>query len=473
MRKLTKNSGVIALAVILLTFGIQAEAQQDQSGNAGQGAQSGSQSTGQQAQQPAPAATTPSGPVTGAFTGFLNNLEEGRSMLQYGFSASESAIADPTGIPGSTSVSALTSVSGNLSLNRVGRRSDLVLQVQGGGLVYDTMTSLTSGMGNLSIGDSIQFRRWSLNLSDQLYYLPQTPFGFSGGLLNGTGLGSFGGITSLNPFETPQNTIVSAQNPEITESAGAQANITASARTTWTLNAGWGITDYTHGGFLPSSSYTFGVGYNYRLSSRDTFGAGATAAISDYGVTTNSLDSVSATLTYGHRFSDRLAVQLSGGGVYYGYLSPSGSGRTADVSYTASGGLNYLLGRNSLQVSAIHQVYNGGGFLYGAIQTFVQGSVSRQISRFWQISGGVGFGKASGLASTPTAGISYQTLSGNAALSRQLNPNASIFFQAFVLHQSLSGSACVPAPGVPCASPFTQYVGSAGISWKFRPRPLD
>lgn len=401
----------------------------------------------------------------------MNSFEAGRSTVQFGLSGSESAIWNPSGTSGSGSALALTSLSGNAALSKVQQRSVFTFGATAGGLLYDTNSSLDSGMGSLNIGESIQFRRWTLNFGDQFYYLPQTPFGFTGGLLNGIGAGGFGGISTPSPFGGFENTIVTAQNPQITDTAGAQANFLASARTTWTFSAGYGITDYIHGGTLPSSSYNFALGYNYQATARDTIGAQFTAAFSDYGVTTNSLGTYGATIDYGHRFTSRLAAQVAVGGVDYGYLSPAGGGRISNFTYTASGGLNYLLGRNSLQLTVVHSVYGGGGFLYGGIQTFVQASVARQISRFWQISGGAGFGKATGLGSTPTAGTSYQTESGNLALSRQLNPKATIFFQGVILHQSLGATGCVV--GVPCAPVFTQYVASAGLSWNFRPIPLD
>ena len=465
-RAILGTSETVVLGVLLVCAST-AQAQQNQSTTTSQNASGSSQ----QDQQPAPAASSPSGPVTGFFTGFLNNLEEGRSMVQFGLSGSESAIWNPTGASGSNSVFALTSVSGNVELSKIQQRSVFTLGATAGGLLYDTDSSLDSGMGSLNVGESVQFRRWSLNFGDQFYYLPQTPFGFTGGLLNGFGAGGFGGVSTPSPFGGFENSIVTTNNSQITDTAAAQANFLASARTTWTLSAGYSITDYIHGGTLASSGYNVGVGYNYQVSARDTIGAQFTAAFSDYGVTTNAIDSYSGTINYGHRFTSRFAAQVAAGALDYNYLPPTGGGRISNLTYTASGGLNYLLGRNSLQLAVVHQVYNGSGFLYGGIQTFAQASVSRQVSRFWQVSGGVGFGKATGLGSTPTAGTSYQTESGNVALSRQLNPQATIFVQGVVLHQNLGGTGC--AAGVPCAPKFTQYVASVGLSWNFRPRPLD
>ena len=403
--------------------------------------------------------------------GFLNNMSEGRSMMQYGLTASESADSNPTGTPGSSDFLAMTSVAGHLMLNRVGRRSDLTLQVTGGGIIYDTNSSLDAGVAGLTIADQIQFRRWSLSFSDQLYYLPETPFGFSGGLLNGLGAGSFGGITSPNPFQFPTNTVLSLQNQQITESAAVEANITLSARSSWTVSANYGLTDYTRGGYLTSGGFSAGTGYNRQLSSRDTIGLSFTAAISNFGQGVTSLESYYATLNYGHRFSNHLAVQISGGGDDYGYLSPTGTGRSSSLTYTANGALSYLLGKTSLQIAATHQTSNGGGYLYGAIEDYASLSGSRQITRFWQLSGGGGWGKTSGLVNTPTGALSYQSEYGSASLARQVNPNVNFYFQIVVSHQSVGGSGC--APGIPCGNPFTQYLGSVGINWNFRARPLD
>jgi hypothetical protein len=470
MIKQNTVAGLVVMVAALISCVAASAQQQNQSGSSGQVTQGTTASSGQQAQQPAAPAAVPGGPVTGLFSGFLNNVEEGRSMLQYGISASESADSNPTGVPNSSSVLAMTSISGHVSIDRVGPRSDLTLQVSGGGLLYDTMSRDDAGMAGLSIGDSIQFRRWTLLLSDQFYYLPQTPFGFTGGLLGGLGFGSLG-VTSPTPLESPNNPIFSLQTQQLSNTALAQANITTSARTTWTASVAYNITDYTGTGFLPAASYTAGAGYNYQLTSRDTIGASFTASIYSYGLGTNSLDDYVALFTYGHRFSDRLAIQLSGGPNDYDYAVPGQSSRTSQLTYAVNGGVSYLLGKSSLQLSASRGTFGGAGFLYGGTLTTVQGSASREITRFWQILGAVGYADSVGLAGTPTAGGTYRSLFATASASRAINPNVSVFLQAVFSHQEVSGPTCVS--GIPCASPFNQYLASAGINWNFRARPLD
>jgi hypothetical protein len=463
MRTPCKNVVVLVVAASALALSPQSGAQQNQNGSASAGQSS--------AQQPAPAAATPSGPVTGAFMGFLSNVEEGRSVLQYGFTASESADSNPFGVPGSSSVLGMTSVSGHLSIDKIGARSEFTAQVTGGALLYDTMSSDDAGLAGVSLGESLQFRHWTLLLSDQFFYLPQTPFGFSGGLFGGLGIGGLGGLTTPNPFNTETNSILSLNNQEIANTAMAQANFTTSARTTWTLSGGYTLTQYVHSGELPASGFMAGAGYSYELSQRDSIGINFSAALSDYGFSTNSLSSYTETLNYGHRFSSRLAIQLAGGGNEYNYATSSTGNRSFVTTYTASGAVNYLLGKSSLQLSAVHETFGGGGFLYGGVETFVQGSASRQITRFWQLNGGVGYGETTGLAGTLTAGAKYQSAFATVNLARQFSPNVSLYFQGEASHQTVSGLTC--APSIPCATPFTSYLASVGVNWNFRQIPLQ
>jgi outer membrane protein W len=470
MIKQNTVAGLVVMVAALISCVAASAQQQNQSGSSGQAAQ-GTQSSSQQGTQPAAPAAVTNQPVTGSFMGFLNTFEEGRSMLQFGFNASESADSNPTGVTSGYSTLAMTSVSGDVTLQKVGRRSDLTLGVTAGGIIYDTNSSYDAAMAGLNFGDSIQFRRWTLVLGDQLYFLPETPFGFYGGLLGGLGFGSLGGLATPTPLEGPTSSILSLQNQQLNESAQVQANYSLSARSTWTVNAGYNIVDYTHGGFLPASSYSVGTGYNYQLGQRDTIGVGFTYTVFDYGVGTNSMDSYAETLSYGHRFTDRLAVELSGGGDEYEYASPTQSSRLSQLTYVASGALSYQWHQTHLQLSGSRNSFGGAGYLYGGILDVAQASAARPITRFWVLSGAVGYSLASGLNQTPTAGGSYQSLYGVVSASRKFSPNVSLFFQGFVAHQAVSGSLCVT--GINCAAPFNQYMASVGVQWNFRPIPLD
>ncbi len=432
---------------------------------------------GQQQGQGAPPVSpvaSPSSPVTGVLAPSAGGEGDLRSMFQLGFQGSESLDTNPIGVSssGAPQLESVTSVGGHVSLHRERETSDLSLQYVGGGIFYNTLTQYDSTYQELAFSDALAARNWSLHLNDQLSYLPESGFGFDSGGLAGLGgiAGSpLSGVPLLNPNVAPNQTILSPQTTQLSNVVAAQATINSSFRTSWTLNADYGILHYFEPGYLSPSNYDVGAGYNYELSRRDVFGVSYKLDLIRFNANYGSIDDHVVLLTYGHHITERLSFQAGIGPDYYREHLSVAPQAVSKLQWSANVGASYQYNHVALQASGYRGVSGGAGILAGAETSGVLVAVSRPLTRLWVVSANVGYTINQALPQDlTTTTSSYQAWSAGANASRSISRNAK-FFILYNFQRQVSGGCT----GAVCVNPYSRQEVSVGFSWDLQPVELN
>ena len=391
---------------------------------------------GQQQDQttlPVSPVASPTTPVTGALAPSVGVQGDTQSMLQIGFQGSEGLDTNPLGTSssGSSQFESITSVAGHVNLHRLRETSDMSLQYVGGGIFYSTLSQYDSTFQELAFSESLGFRRWSLHVNDQLSYLPQSSFGFnSGGLFGLGGLAAppLSGLTLLNPNVPPNQTILSLQTRQLSNVAAGQATINTSVRSTWTLNADYGLLHYFESGYLSPSNYDAGIGYNYMLSRRDTFGVSYKLDLIRFNSNYGSIDDHVILLTYGHHVTERLSFQAGVGPDYYReklYLAPQA---VSNAQWSANVGVSYRYNYVALQASGYRGVSGGAGVLAGAETSGVLITVARPLTRLWVVSANCGLCNQPSVAARSNQ---HDDLLSSLVVGGQCVTNASLVAQSY------------------------------------------
>jgi hypothetical protein len=434
--------------------------------------------TGQQQQgqatPPVSPVASPSTPVTGVLAPSAGAQGDTQSMLQLGFQGSEGLDTNPLGISssGSSQLESVTSVGAHLSLHRQRETSDLSLQFVGGGIFYPTLSQYNSTYQELGISESLGFRRWSLHFNDQMSYLPQSAFGFDSGGLAGLGgiAGSpLSGVTLLNPNVAPNQTILSLQTRQLSNIVTGQATIHSSFRSTWTLNADYGVLHYFESGYLNPSNYDVGIGYNYSLSRQDVFGVSYKLDLIRFGSGYGSIDDHIVLFTYGHHVTERLSFQAGAGPDYYREYLYTAPQATSSVQWAANVGVSYQYNRVALQASGYRGVSGGAGIFAGAETSGVALTAGRPLTRLWSASVNTGYTINQALSqSLDTTTSSYQAWFIGASAARTLSRSAKLFI-LYSLERQASGGCT----GAVCVNQFYSNQLSVGFNWDLHPIELN
>jgi hypothetical protein len=417
-------------------------------------------------QEPAsPVAASPN-PITGALAPLFGEGGESRSTLLFGVHANELADSNPIGNSGS-SWAASTDVGAHLQLHVARRSSDFSLSYTGGAYIYDQnqFSQFNSSYHAFSVAEVINFRRVTLHLNDEFAYLPESPLGFGGGGFGGL----LGGFSLINPNVVPDQSALTLQSQRLSNTLVAEADITTSARSSWTITGSYGILHYIQAGFLQPSSYTFGVGYNRTLSARHTIGINYRLNLLRFNPNLSSINDHSFQVNYGYQTGGRLSFQAGAGPDFTSFQLLGSTATTSRISWSANAGVSYLYTKTAVQFSAYRSVGGGAGIFLGAETNGVQFSATRPISRFWTIYGSAGFQDDQALSQTVALSSSFQSLYFTVSASRNVSRTGSLFTRYSFQHEFASGTAC---NGFACIAPFTRHQISVGFSWDMRPMPL-
>jgi hypothetical protein len=433
--------------------------------------------SGQQGQDQAPVSpivAPASEPVTGAYAPTVEAAGETRSMFQFGLHASATADSDALGLSNGAGWDYITDFGGHLDLQRIRKTSELTLSYIGGGIVYDKQSEYDGFYQGLTVSDQIEFRNWTLHLTDQFSYLPESAFGFDTGGLAGVG-GALGGFNLLNPNVAPDQSILSLQSQRISNSAVAQASINTSARSVWTLNGDYGILHYMQAGYLQPSNYNAGVGYNYTLSRRSTIGVSYQLTLYRFNPSISSINDHVVLLTYGRSITGRLAFHAGAGPEFDTFSSPGGP-QPSRLQWSANVGLTYQYNQTAFQASGYRGTSGGAGVFVGAETSGAQIGASRPAGRRWSLAGSVGYSISQTLSQTSDlvgltgSGGSYQAWYVSASAARNIGRTNQVFVRYNLQRQTTGGTVC--GTGI-CLEPFYRHQVSVGINWDMRPKAID
>jgi hypothetical protein len=433
--------------------------------------------SGQQGQDQAPVSPIAAPPeaVTGPFAPSVQGTGETRSMFQVGFHVSETVDSNPLGLSNASAWDLITDFGGHVDLQRVRSTSDLKLSYNGGGIVYDKYSQYDGFYQGLTVSDQIEYRSWTLHLTDQFSYLPESAFGFDTGGLAGVG-GALGGLNFLNPNVAPDQSILTLQSQRISNSAVAQATINTSARSSWTLNGTYGILHYMQAGYLQPSNYNAGVGYNYTLSPRNTLGVSYQLNLYRFSPGISSINDHVVLFTYGHTVTGRLAFHAGAGPEFDTFGSSSGPQPASRLQWSTNAGFTYQYDRTAIQASGYRGVSGGAGVFVGAETSGAQIGASRPVGRRWLLSGNVGYSISQTLSQTSDliglTGLSgsYQAWYVSASVARNIGRTNQIFVRYNLQRETTGGTVC--GTGI-CVQPFSRHQISVGINWDMHPVAID
>jgi hypothetical protein len=404
--------------------------------------------------------------VTGSLAPNVGDTGDAHSELTAGLIFSELFDSNYQNLNGSSGWNELTTIGGHMELHRMGAGNDLIVRYVGGGYIDPKNSAIDTSYHQLDASESFQFRRWTLTLDDVFSSLPQSAFGFGGaGLSGGIGIG----ITILNPFVLPNQSILTNQGKRISNVALAQAQVNATPRSSWTFTGSYGLLHFTNPINLDPTNGTFAVGYNYQLSPRDTIGVSYQFTAIRFTPPIQSINDNSVQVTYGHHISDRLIFQAGIGPDMYTSTPLFGPSNGLQTSLGANASLAYQLNHTSLNAAFTRGVSNGAGVIAGATSTGVVFSVSHHFGQWTTVNGAIGYASNHSLPQAAVATTNYNGVNASAGFTRQLSRSFSVNASYNLLNQSTNAPAC---SGVSCAGPVLRHQIWVGFSWDMHAVPL-
>ena len=342
-------------------------------------------------------------------------------------------------------------VFGQLSLNRSWKRNSFTAQYDGGGLFYAGQDPRSTHF--VSLEQMLSWRRWTLTLSDEMIYAPESPFGMPGPQYI-----SILGI--VIPFR-PNQSILTNQTTRISNTSIGQAEYALSRRTSVTATASYGLLDYTAAGAVNSSLVNGMLGYNYSLAPHDTIAISYGYDQISFGINNSKTDIQTANLSYAHQVTGRMSAQIMGGAQLARIFSQATPAKNS-IYPTGHAKLIYAWPRTKLAFSVSKSLMSGAGVFVVTDSTIAEITLSRALSRRLNASVAGGFADNS-----PLGGVSRQYRSGFASfgLERNIGRHAGLHF-TYNFQRQVGNSICT---GPVCAGPFLRQAIAAGFDWRFSP----
>ncbi len=371
----------------------------------------------------------------------------------------------------------LSSILGNLVLQRNFGRSELTLDYAGGGTVANRQVVSPGGMGLNSIVQQLEatqvarWRRFALLLSDQFSYFPESSFGsIPGGMTSlgpGTG-GSLGaGLPDIRSFLTPDQSILTTRGGRVSNTFVTQGEYDLNLRSSITIAGAYDFLRFIDSPLLGSYSGMFMTGYNHQISSTNTLGVIYRFNALRFANLDRTIDDHVAQLSYGRRITGRLSFQISAG-PEVGLIRSSGVAPQTRLFWNLESELHYRINRTTLDLSYERGLTGGAGVLAGAEASRVEVTANKGLSRTWQASFGMGYANNRNVnsATFSASNQTFDTWYGRVQCSRPVGHRADAFVGYLV---QLEGSNAPICTGVACGKSLARHQVFVGLNWHHRP----
>ena len=423
-------------------------------------------------------------PLSGAHDLSPGSEGRARSYLVPSLQWTGSADTNSSNVPGGSRRETRSTVLGSITLQRVGKHSQLNLDYAGGGFFYSRRLESSLGTNPLTNGmihragftQILAWERWKLLLDDRLLYLPESAFGFGGF----GGLGSFGGgsggsyladAPALNPTLEPNQTILTGRSERLSNVVATQAEYRPGARSALTVTGTYGTLFFLNSPLMDNRYWALLAGYNFALSRRDVLAITYGHYLYQLGVGNREILNRGFQLAYGRKITGRLSLELSGGPMANDIAKPLG-GSVLRSFWTTYDSLQYRFRKGSVGISFRRQMTGGSGLLLGAESRVAELSAGRQ---FWRtVYASLNLGHAYNQSLTQESSASrrtkYEAWQGGAMLSRELGQHMSLYVNYHVQRQISNDPLCF---GDNCGTVRLRHLGGIGINWHGRPMRLD
>ena len=426
-------------------------------------------------------------PDTTALTG-IQDLSLGVPAVNHSYwqphvDLSSGVDSNPLIANGQAGWTTFASVSGGVDLHKNSGNSMLTLSYIGGGS-FSTDSSVSNGvLQGLNFSERLSYRRYVLSFFEDLLYAPQTSFG-AAGIPNGPTLPGGGTLGFGNGF-SPGQSILTARGQRLTNFSGGEMDVLLTPRTSLTFVGGYSLLNSPDDSQLNYGEVFFSAGYNYQVSRQNTVGLSYQFSAFNYSNFNQSIKNNIILASFGRRITGKLAFQASGGPdialIRMPLTTPTGTAGTeatssptgymTQVYASINAAVQYQLKRASLSAAYNHGVTGGSGVLAGAVTDNFTGTVGRQLSRTFNVSGNVGFSRNRGIqvAGTTTANETFDYWFAGANVSHPLGRTMNVFLTYQLQYQNTGASVC-SGPG--CAGSLTRNQIIFGFGWRKQPIPF-
>ena len=372
---------------------------------------------------------------------------------------------------------------GNLSLLKAWSRSELAINYSGGGFFSTDSTQGNGVYQSLTLSQTFQWNRWSVQILDQFSYSPTSNFGFGGGTNLGVpGVGGTLGSTipGMGTSYLPNDSIYASVGPRYINATALQMTYATSPRGSITASGSYGFLNFVDPGNVDNDTTTATVGYNYALSHEDSIGAFYRFSGYHYPGQPQAFGNQSFNIAFSRRRTGRLALQLYGGPAITTFRVPVG-GQSNEIGANAGASVTYAVKDGELSGHYVHGLSGGSGVFTGSNLDQLSFAATHKLSRVWSGQFNFGFSHstsvvnlaaASSTAATSTAATfpSYNSWFFGGGVNRALGRNArlAIAYNATAYTYSHSGCTGSSCSGNQSSNNFTNYI-TINLQWHTRP----
>jgi len=435
-----------------------------------------------------PPASTPMPPLSGVQVLAPTFGGTSQSYMLPALACTEYATTSPSGINRNSGLFSQTSCDGNLTLQRVGRSTQLNLDVTGGGFYYnrpyETGTKRDGTEGGLAVFERVNGRRWNWLVGDQGTYLPEGSMGYGGGaglssFAGGMGGGAIASAPALNSAFSPNQSIYGGMDRRFSDLALSEFTFVVGPRTTLTATAMFGTLQFLTPGNTDDRYWTLMGGYNRTFGRSNTFAMNYEEMHFNFGASQGGMLTRGASILYGRQVSPKLTVELSVAPMAREISVPQ-TGATTTLPTGAT--TNFFIGTyDSLGYRALHwdgslgfdrSQTGGAGVQAGVEMTMVAASLGRQLWRRVHGSLNVSYANNRAMAQSSSGGPrpTYDYVQAGANLTHELGPHISMYLNYYVQRQISNTAIC---EGATCSTVYSRQVGGFGINWHARPVKID
>jgi hypothetical protein len=299
----------------------------------------------------------------------------------------------------------------------------------GGGYIW-TLSGpayMTGQFHRMDLNQGINFKRWKINLDDDVSYLPQSPtVGFSGI----PGIGEI--IGSPNPVTASGQTILTASTHVLDNLVTGDIEHTLNYATTVDVGGNYELLRFPDVSAIESDTTSGYAQLGRRLSGRTTMFGRATYTLFSFTGTPISINTGTAELGVQHNWTRSLTTSLSAGPQQLkssiSLLIPSA------MSYAVNASLDYQRRYSRLNGSYSHGTEAGSGYLYGGTADVGEGTYLHQFGPNTQLGFAGGYNRTAGLIGSGVTNSEY----GGVQVTWRLASNFIVFANYTATNQTTS-----------------------------------
>jgi hypothetical protein len=308
-------------------------------------------------------------------------------------------------------------------------------------------------------------RRWQALLIDQFSYLPQSSFGFGGGIGGGLSTPGVSGtlavpVSTLGQTYIPGQTNLGALGPQYSNSSALQFTYKVSGRGSLTVAGVFGILRFVNPGNINSDMETGVLGYDYAVTRNDSVGLTYRFGAFRFPGEPQALNDQTVQLQYGRKITGRLALKLAAGPELITLRIPVANMRRT-VTGSGNASLSYALAKGtSVELHYMHGVTGGAGVFQGANTDQIGAGLTKQLSRVW--SGNLSFGYArNGQILAAANASSFDNWFAGAGLSRSIGH---MTYLSFGYQAQIQAGSTIPG-----STSYTVHQINVSFQWHTRP----